>query len=361
MSEKQLSLSEELTNAYDEVASSVDDNVSEEQAPELDDTTEQISEGQTGDEGAGEPVEVQAESETDTEPELEPVPAPESWPKDAKQRWNELPRDLQEVAAKVSREANADYTRKTQELARIRRRYEELDRVLGPHEKGFALQGVTTPQVIGQLLETRNWFQRDPLNAAKYIIQTLGVDPKQLMAQQGQNGEQPQQVADPRIQALTQEIQGLKKFINDQQQTATQQQVQAVESDLVSYSNETDESGQLKRPFLRVDDSNNPIYPEFLHEMEAQVRVVKNRNPGWSHRKILDEAYNRTERIDSTALAAREAREKAKLENKNRAKAQAAKQASGSVTGSPGTSIGKPEPAGSVRELLESAFASDRL
>ena len=74
--------------------------------------------------------------------EVQGIEAPAHWSNDFKDSFNALPTDAQEVFLQRYKDMEGDYTRKTQEVADIRRRASALDEVMVPFRDEFARAGL---------------------------------------------------------------------------------------------------------------------------------------------------------------------------------------------------------------------------
>lgn len=277
------------------------------------------------------------------------IPPPISWTGDKKELFKQLPRPLQEEVARREVERERAFTQRSEELARYRRTYQDIDEAFEPHRQELDIAGVSPGQVVRQLLGMQKWMQQEPKAAINHILASYNLTPADL-AEQAQNAPQ----VDPRIHSLQEELEQLKGYISTQQEREAYQSRASVDNEIHSFANEMDTEGNLIRPYF------NDVY----HEMLPIAQALKAANPDASHREILDAAYDRAiyshpdVRMKVIGRATQETQ--AKRINDAKAQAQKARVAGSSVKGSPGGSLAPVAP-DDLRATIEQAFEDYRL
>lgn len=174
------------------------------------------------------------------------IEAPQHWPSELRKRFESLPQDAQEFVMDRHRDMEADYTRKTQELAEQRRQveqYAEFDRMLQPYQQRWAQRGMTPGQAINQLLAYGESLEQDPKGTLLTLAQRYGVDLQQAY--------EDQPYVDPNTQKLEQQLQQLQQSIAQRDQQTQQQQQQALLAQIQGFAEATDAEGKPLRPYFQ--------------------------------------------------------------------------------------------------------------
>lgn len=301
--------------------------------------TQESSEETTTAEPATEPVAETQISESDqaqpqvaqTEPQAQPLLAPADWSESAKAAFAKAPADVQQVLLERSKEMQADYTRKTQETARLRKHYEAVDQVLAPHSEYLARQGKSPAEAVDALMRAQVALDSDPASVILHLAQEKGLNLAQLAQLQQQSTGQG---SHPAIQQLSNEVLQLKQQLQAQQQEEVS--AQALES-IVEFQNEKDANGNLLHPH----------FEDVRPYLSAIIADLRDTDPDASDRDILEQAY-------AEAIKPLKALE-AKLMEQRKQKVEAARKAGVSVTSSPGGAVTSAKPA-NFRDALEQSY-----
>lgn len=296
-----------------------------------------------------EPTEEEIEAEAESA--LEAIAPPQNWPAEEKKFFGALPPTLQHAYMNRARSLMADYTKKTQEIARVRQNYAELDRLIQPRAQAWAVAGMSPSMAVTQLLALSDFASAKPLEFIQYFAEQRGIDLSKAIgnAQQGQGG-----YVDPQIRALQEQLATVKRESDqvrqeqtrrleaakaERQQQATEQLARQIEQ----FATATDAKGRLVNPYF------NEVMDEVTKLLTSGVASG------------LDEAYKMAVRVNPAVHAKMLARSRS-LENvKARARAEAARRAAGSVApngsgGGRGTVQKKPDDM-NVGELLRAVAA----
>lgn len=332
--EKEPSLRETLEAAIEEPESLEEDQVTEEaegitQESSSEEDTTQISD-QTG------------EVSEDETPEMEPLEPPTSWSQDARSHWSSLPRQAQEYVLTRERDIVADHTRKTQEAAEVRRRYEQLDQVLSPYKDEWALQRQTPAQVVDSLLAADRFLKQDPHGAIQWLAQQHGVDPQQL-------ADPGAYAVPPHVQQLNAQVHELKSTIDQQQAERQRQVLEAKTQEVETFYDQKSPQGEEMFPHWR----------DVTSHIEALLPTLMQTNPGTPQGDLLKTAYDQAVYANpATRTKILERQQKQAFEKEKeqiKAKAIKAKRAAGSVRGAAGTKLEQDIP-DTVRGAIEQAF-----
>ena len=139
-----------------------------------------------------------ASAEEDKEPAIEP---PALLGAAAKERWSELPRELQEELKASLDGAGKSVEQEAKKVAEL----EPLKAIFEPHAARLAAQGISQTEAVRRLLAVEDALTKRPAEILPHLARAYGVDLSQLVQRQ------PQQVAEhPDITALKAEMAALK-------------------------------------------------------------------------------------------------------------------------------------------------------
>ena len=193
------------------------------------------------------------EPEVDTEEVDEPpLEAPQNWSQTDRENFAQLPREGQEFVLRRHKDMEADYTKKTQETAQIRKIGEQFSELLSPYRSQFQMQGMDDVQAVRQLVGIYDSLNRNPAGTLQWLAQSYGID----LSQPGQEIEY-----DPATQHIMQELNTVKSQLNDSLTAQQQQVAQSVSTEIEAFQNAKNESG-------------NPKYPYFPEVRETMGKLV---------------------------------------------------------------------------------------
>lgn len=222
-------------------------------------------------------------------PKVEPIQPHPRWDEATKALFAQLPPDAQKIVLEREKATEADYTRKTQELAETRKAFEP---VIGEVQKLNPLlqqMGYTAPQFIAESAAVASNLlsgsPTDRANAIAYLVQHRQVPLPELLNALGiplpQGGEGVQvRTPDPAYNQLHQTVLGLQnqlRQINEQKTLEERQRAQA----------EFDALGQAK------DESGQPKYPYFDRVNKTMLQLVAN-----GQAETWEAAYLKAVRLD---------------------------------------------------------------
>ena len=220
-----------------------------------------------------EAVEVSAETVTDegnAEPESQITTAPQSMSAKDREAYYALPPESQQWISDRVKEQEADYTKKTMEVAEQRKYYEDLDKVAGSRREQFAMNGMNVAQGFEQLLSLSDFAQRDPIGFTSYLLESRGLSVADVANQHAGGQQAP---SDPQIVDLQQRLQAQENHIAQQNQQQLQQQGQVVSGVINDFA------------------AAHPFYEDLHDDMVPIVVSLKESKPGLSHDQYLDMAY----------------------------------------------------------------------
>lgn len=263
----------------------------------------------TNDDLTGEGEEVETETSSDGEEATnseeskpqEAIAPPQSMSAKDREAFHALPPEQQRWISERVKQQEADYTKKSMEIADQRKAYERLDQILAPRKQQLAMAGMDESTAIGQLFALSDFADRDPGGFIRYLANQRGLDLNSLLA----GGQQ--QAVDPQFQALQRELESVKGVLHNQQSQAQQVQLQAIEKTISDFSS----------------NPEFPFYAELEADMVPVVQALRLQNPGASPHDLMAKAYKMAMAANGEVSAKAEADRKAKEEADRVAKAKA--------------------------------------
>lgn len=207
------------------------DTLPEPPEPEQQEETEEVAE-----------TEVEETAEEEKKP-LEAIVPPQHWPKDFKESFEKLPVEAQHLLFDRHKELEGDYTKKTQSVAKYRKRQEAFDEIMKPHMDDFSRAGMDEVGAVRQLLAAHDYLRKDPRQAIQWLAKNYGVD----MSEVGIDSTE-EDYADPEVKALKQQVAQLQGFLQNQQQTQMQSVQQNTQSMIDQFATEKTADGSPKHP-----------------------------------------------------------------------------------------------------------------
>ena len=260
-----------------------------------------------------EAVEVSAETdEVSAEPESQTATAPQSMSAKDREAFYTLPPESQQWISDRVKEQEADYTKKTMEVAEQRKFYEKLEQAIAPRRQQFAMNGMDDSTAITQLLALSDYAERDPVSFTRYLLHNRGIP---LSALTDNAGVEP---GDPQIAEMQQRLAGFENHIAQQNQQQLAQQGQVVSGVIDDFA------------------SKHPFYSELEADMVPIVVSLKESKPGLTHDQYLDLAYKMAAAANDNVSSKIEIDRKAKSDAERVAKA---KQNAASARRAGGTNI----------------------
>lgn len=281
-----------------------------------------------------------ATAKVSTEPASTPADAPPAgWTAEGKVEWTKLSPAVK--AAVIKRET--EISNGGRQWSDEKRRYEA---VLSPVVQSASRRGLSTEEGIQRLMNAQDHLDRDPRGAIAWLAKSYGVDLATLagnVSASDASRETPPTL--PNIEALVrQAVNPILAPIQERWQAEQQRQQESVVSFVTNFAT----------------SPGHEHFDAVESELKALIPHIQAANPGMTHDKVLQEAYDRAVYANpSTRKAVMDAQAVA-AEEKRRAEAQShaknARLAASSVTGSRSGSQST-EPKGSLREEIEAAFA----
>lgn len=299
---------------------------------ELEETPQEGAETTSEDVKATETTETPKEPQEAAEQALE---APQHWPANDRELFGKQPKEVQTWLLNRHKAMEADYTRKTQEVAPMRRLKEGLDEVFAPFREKMALDGIDEMGAIKQLVAAHTYLQRSPQEAIGWLAQQYGIDLNQVVQGAGE------ETLPPQFAKLQESVQRQERIIQETLQRQEKEQLNANLSQVEQFADQKDAQGK-------------PLHPHFDDVAQDVAKMLK---AGIAEN--LQDAYDRAvyanPQVRQKVLAAQEAERRVKDEAERKKKAAEAKQAGFDVKGEGAAGAVSAE-SQSLRASLEKAW-----
>ena len=221
--------------------------------------TLQSFEGETEADTLPEPPEQQPEADEpdeanddDDEPaeaaELEELQAPNHWPKDFAAKFEALEPPAQHLFMQRYKDLEGDYTKKTQAIAKYKKRQDAFDEIMQPFKGDFERAGMDDVGAVRQLLAAHDYLRKDPQNAIAWLANQYGVDIGAI----GNDPALEDEFADPQVKQLQQQVAQLTGFIQNQQTQQQSYEQASTQSFIDQFAAETDASGNPAHPHFET-------------------------------------------------------------------------------------------------------------
>jgi len=238
------SASETVRETLNRVLAGQEISETEEEAETLPEPPEPEQKVEAAEETEEEVAETEVEEKAEDKP-LEAIAPPQHWPNDFKEQFEKMDATGQHLFMKRYKDLEGDYTKKTQSLAKYRKRQESFDEIMKPHMDDFSRAGMDDVGAIRQLLSAHNYLKNDPKQAIQWLAKNYGVD----LAEVGYDSTaEDDDYADPKMKALEQQVAQLQGFLKNQEQTQMQSVQQNTQSMIDQFANEKTTDGSPKHP-----------------------------------------------------------------------------------------------------------------
>lgn len=299
----------------------------EQEEPESTAETESSQEEAAPDET---PASGDSEAEEAEEPDEVPIEPPQHWAEEDKQVFRDAPQEAQEFLLRRHRDMEADYTRKSQEVAEVRK-------ALEPIKQSLELNGMSEGDYITRLRAADQYLSNSPQEAIQWLANSYGVD----LSQFGQSQEsEDDEFKDPYVQQLerkVQELEGKFQSREQQEQQASQQQLQ---QQVNEFANATDEQGSPKHPHFEA--------------VKTHMGALMQSGAAGTLEEAYDQAVWARPDLREQLLESQKREAAQQEEQRRKEKAQKAKKAT--TPASSGTTTEAPEAPADLRSDLERQF-----
>ena len=243
-------------------------------------------------------------------PELEAISAPKHWPKEEQKIFNAWDANVQHQVMDRYKAMEGDYTKKTQALAKYKKRNESLDEIYGPFRDDFQRAGMDEVAATRQLLAAHKYLREDPQQALKWLAQSYGVDLKAVNDDTAIEDE----YADPQMKAMQQQIAQLQGTITNQQQQAQNMQKQEVQAMIDNFQTAKDADGNLKHPHFDVvqNQMSGLISSGVAKDIASAYEMAVYANPE-TRAKVLEEKVKNETKQEVKAEAVQKAKKQQRV------------------------------------------------
>lgn len=275
----------------------------------------------------------------------EHVTPPADWSAAEHEMFHKLAPEAQRFVLDKAKSFQADYTKKTEEVARERERFASLDKVIAPRVAGWKMNGWEPAQALDRLMAISDFASQRPAEFVAWFAKENKVDlaalaPKPVAPEEDE-------YVDPQVKALRDEIAALKagqEEVRNGFKTREQQEAEAAqrqrEQVLRDFEVATDEKGAPKHPYFR----------QVAPVMGALIQAGRAADMETAYAMAVYADPEVRAKIDAAEKAAR-AREAAA---EQRRRSENARRAGSSITGSPAGSTA-PAPKATLREEIVAA------
>ena len=256
------------------------------------------------------PEQTEESVEEEQAPELEAISAPKHWPKEEQEIFNAWDANVQHQVMDRYKAMEGDYTKKTQALAKYKKRNESLDEIYGPFRDDFQRAGMDEVAATRQLLAAHKYLREDPQQALKWLAQSYGVDLKAVNDDTAIEDE----YADPQMKAMQQQIAQLQGTITNQQQQAQNMQKQEVQAMIDNFQTAKDADGNLKHPHFDVvqNQMSGLISSGVAKDIASAYEMAVYANPE-TRAKVLDEKVKNETKQEVKAEAVQKAKKQQRV------------------------------------------------
>jgi hypothetical protein len=243
-------------------------------------------------------------------PALEAISAPKHWPKEEQKVFNSWDANVQHQVMDRYKAMEGDYTKKTQEIAKYRKRNEALDEIYGPFRDDFQRAGMDDVAATRQLLAAHKYLREDPKQALKWLAKSYGVDLGEVTGDTTPDDE----YADPQMKAMQQQIAQLQGTINNQQLQAQNMQKQEVQTMIDNFQTAKDADGNLKHPHFDVvqNQMSGLISSGVAKDIASAYEMAVYANPE-TRAKVLEEQVKKETKQEVKAEAVQKAKKQQRV------------------------------------------------
>lgn len=265
---------------------------------------------------------------------------PANWDAKRKEAFAKLPPEGKTLALSMAKDFEAEFTRKSTELARDSEMAKGIrSLVTDEHRRQMAAGGIRNEvEGIARLIQLNDFATRDAPGYIRWVIGQTGLDPRQIFpeyftgsAQTGQDGQPLQQQApgrpapDPQSQQVYNALGQVMTRLETIDQRNRERELETAANAINRFASETDEAGQAKRPHF------DKVYPSIV-ELCQQPKFLAIKDMGERLARAYEAAVAldpdiRTLELDSEVqrrLAARQKQEDVAKARKARAPIRAA-------------------------------------
>lgn len=186
----------------------------------------------------------------------QPIEPPARWTEADKAAFAALPREAQALLSERNKAMEADYTRKTQEIAEFRRHAEPLLNAVQPYGEYLNTIGQQMGRQPAELIQNllnveyrlRTGSPQEKAQALAKIAADYGIAPQPMGTADGQQPMATQ--PDPYVNHLYQQMPAIGQELNQLKQTVQQYEAERLNLQIEAFQNAKDANGQLLHPYF---------------------------------------------------------------------------------------------------------------
>jgi hypothetical protein len=284
------------------------------------------------------------------EAEPPPIDLPTFWPAELKAAAAKAPRDVVDLFAKHDAQRAQWANRIAAESERGRAIEKRANEIFEPRKAELLANKIKDPfDAVEYLLGWDEVFKKDPMLGISDLMRKNGLTPYDFI--EDGRGAYPQggaQYEDPRVEEALREAKEAKESLQKWQED---QQTKSMASEIESFKDEKDSSGQVRRPFAEA----------YAPQISQAVEAIQRLNPQMSLKEALSHGYDYVldESRKMFGVNGKVNGAPAKDPNQAIAAAKKAKAAASSIKGSPSSEATSPRPrlkGKNFNEMIDSAL-----
>ena len=271
--------------------------------------------------------------------------APVHWPSDDRELFTKQPKEVQQWMTSRIKSQDADYTRKTQEIAPLRNVIQKWDSYL---TQTGQVADTTFDLLMSAEQRLRSGTAQDKVAVVQALAKDYNIPLEALAPPQGEQGaldEQQlmQQHVSQAIQPYQQQLQQMQDYEASKLELEQQAQYSTLQQEINTFADEKTEAGELAHPFYRDPG------------IEDTMAILAKQEQDSGQVPVLQDLYDRAVRANPATFAKLEKGWKANFEQEQKARVAKARNAGTSVVTGSGVAPSDEQPKG-IDDILNSAF-----
>ena len=166
------------------------------------------------------------------------IEPPSHWSEEHKELFRRQSPEAQQFVLERHKAMEGDYTRKSQEIAEQRKRFETIQAALEPYRPMLQQRGINEQDAIRALFEAQRMLDTDPKAGIARLAQSYGVS---LDKPEGA-------FVDPDLQSVRSEVENLRRELALRDQQARQAQQQSLQQTIQQFQDAKDAKGEPAHP-----------------------------------------------------------------------------------------------------------------
>lgn len=294
---------EPATTIDDTLNATFDAIEAREEGAEETQSTETAPEEVEADESTKEITDQPKEEEAEPEVATSAIDVPNSWSAEQQEKWAGIPPETQAYIAEREKQAHDQISRMGQELSA----FKPVGDALQQHEQTFSRHGMTPIQGVTELLKVQDMIDNDPVGTLVKLAGQYNVDLSQLA-----NGDSTQGDTSPQVAQLTQQVNQLTSRLSATEQHSEQQKQQEFQNEVTRAKEELAKSGIEQRPHYEALKQD---IVDLLEGGKASSFAEAYEKAAWANPETRTTLLKEQQKadLDAKAKAAAEAKKAAKV------------------------------------------------